>query len=135
MFLEAVLWIARTGSPWRDLPAIFGKSNTVFPRYRYWLKADVSRRFSKRCLTTRTWNTPWSTPPSSRSMSECLSLTINVRYATASTQEGASEPGYRQVQRRFDDENSGAHRCAGNRVRLVLLPGQLHGKDRRRATR
>ncbi len=44
MFLEAVLWIARTGSPWRDLPAIFGKSNTVFVRYRYWLKADVFKR-------------------------------------------------------------------------------------------
>jgi transposase len=41
MFLEAILWIARTGSPWRDLPAAFGNWNTVFKRYRDWLKADV----------------------------------------------------------------------------------------------
>lgn len=41
MFLEAVLWIARTGSAWRDLPPIFGNWNTVFKRYRDWLKADV----------------------------------------------------------------------------------------------
>jgi transposase len=43
-FLEAVLWIARTGSPWRDLPVVFGKWNTVFRRYRDWVKADVFQR-------------------------------------------------------------------------------------------
>ena len=41
LFLEAVLWIARTGSPWRDLPEVFGNWNTVFKRFRHWVKADV----------------------------------------------------------------------------------------------
>ena len=40
-FLEAVLHLQRTGSPWRDLPAQFGKWNTVFKRYSDWVKADV----------------------------------------------------------------------------------------------
>ena len=44
LFVEAVLWIARTGSPWRDLPASFGKWNTVFKRYSDWVDADVFRR-------------------------------------------------------------------------------------------
>jgi len=44
LFLEAVLWIARTGSPWRDLPPEFGKWNTVFKRFRDWGKADVFKR-------------------------------------------------------------------------------------------
>ncbi len=30
MFVEGVLWIVRTGSPWRDLHEAFGDWNTVF---------------------------------------------------------------------------------------------------------
>src|SRR3546814_11206521 len=48
-FVEAVLWIARTGSPWRDLPAFFGNSHTVFKRYRAWVKADVFVRLFEAC--------------------------------------------------------------------------------------
>lgn len=44
LFIEAVLWIARTGSPWRDLPGSFGKWNTIFKRYSDWIKADVFKR-------------------------------------------------------------------------------------------
>jgi len=32
LFLEAVLWRVRTGSPWRDLPETFG--NEVLSRHR-----------------------------------------------------------------------------------------------------
>src|SRR3954464_2770669 len=44
LFVEAVLWIVRTGSPWRDLPPLFGHWNSVFTRFRDWVKADVWQR-------------------------------------------------------------------------------------------
>ena len=41
LFLEAVLWRARTGSPWRDLPEEFGNWNSVFKRFRRWARKGV----------------------------------------------------------------------------------------------
>lgn len=41
LFVEAVLWIARTGSPWRDLPEEFGPWHRVYVRYSRWGKKGV----------------------------------------------------------------------------------------------
>ena len=44
MFLEAVLWAARVGGPWRDLPEAFGNWNSVFQRFRRWVLKGVFER-------------------------------------------------------------------------------------------
>ena len=47
LFVEAILWIVRTGAPWRDLPELFGFWNTVFRRFRRWAKNGVFDRIFK----------------------------------------------------------------------------------------
>jgi transposase len=41
LFVEAVLWIVRTGAPWRDLPVCFGCWNSAFRRFRRWSRKGV----------------------------------------------------------------------------------------------
>ena len=44
LFVEGVLWIVRTGSPWRDLPDVFGEWNSVFRRFSRWSRKGVWHR-------------------------------------------------------------------------------------------
>lgn len=43
-FVDAVLWITRTGAPWRELPESFVAWNSVFQRYNRWSNAGVWER-------------------------------------------------------------------------------------------
>jgi len=39
--LSAILYVLRTGVPWRDLPACFGPWSSVYTRYRRWCDAGL----------------------------------------------------------------------------------------------
>ena len=43
-FINAVLWIAKTGAPWRDLPERFGNWNSVWRRFDRWARKGVWKR-------------------------------------------------------------------------------------------
>src|SRR5215510_9743733 len=63
LFVDAVIWMARTGTPWRDLSPFFGKWNSVWKRFRRWAKAGVwerilgcARRRSRFRIDHHRWN-------------------------------------------------------------------------------
>ena len=48
MFIEAVLYLARTGTPWRDLPEDFGHWDAVYNRFRRWEARGIWRQLWER---------------------------------------------------------------------------------------
>jgi transposase len=42
--LEAMLWILRTGAPWRDLPIEYGAWQSVYTRFSRWSAQGVLQR-------------------------------------------------------------------------------------------
>ncbi len=39
--VNGILWVLRTGAPWRDLPSRYGNWNSVFVRFTRWSKLGV----------------------------------------------------------------------------------------------
>jgi transposase len=44
LFINAVLWIGKTGAPWRDLPERFGPWGSVWKRFDRWGAKGVWKR-------------------------------------------------------------------------------------------
>jgi len=40
-FVNGILWILRTGAPWRDLPEHYGKWQSVATRFYRWQKGGI----------------------------------------------------------------------------------------------
>ena len=51
--LEAMLWILRTGAPWRDLPDEYGPWESVYTRFSRWSRKGVLQRVFDRLAEDR----------------------------------------------------------------------------------
>lgn len=39
--LSGIVWVLRTGAPWRDMPERYGKWTTIYSRFQRWRKSGV----------------------------------------------------------------------------------------------
>lgn len=114
LFVEAVLWIARTGSPWRDLPPLFGKWNTMFKRFRDWVKADVQAAVRRRVRRSR-----HGIRHGGRPLRQGSPSWPGRKKGTESQAIGHSRGGLTTKTLAMTD-------ALGHLVRFVLLPGHRH---------
>lgn len=55
LFVNAVIWIARSGAPWRDLPERYGKWNSVWRRFRRWSQSDIWKKVFSELTIDADW--------------------------------------------------------------------------------
>ena len=62
--LSAILWVLRTGAPWRDLPERLGPWSTAWSRFRRWTVAGVWQRILEALqrAADREGRLDWRTP-------------------------------------------------------------------------
>ncbi len=114
-FINAILWIAKTGAPWRDLPERFGNWNSVFQRFNRWCKAGVFQRIMEKLQD----------PDLGVLM---LDSTIIRAHQHAAGAEGSSSEAEALGRSRggFSTKIHVACDGLGKPVKIILTPGQDH---------
>lgn len=100
LFINAIMYVAKCGIPWRDLPERFGNWNTVYVRFRRWAKAGVWQRILKE-LTDKEFKAV---------LIDSTIVRVHRHGAGALKKQGWKQPGHRQIKRRPDNQGSFEHR-------------------------
>ena len=107
LFIDAVLWIAKTGSPWRDLPVHLGAWAQVYQRFARWSEQG---HFKALFLA-------FQEPDHEQLMVD--STSCKAHQASAGAQKKWTSSDWR-LSRRIEHQNSCGMRCPGQSFALQV---------------
>jgi transposase len=116
LFVEAVLWRYRSGSPWRDLPERFGDFRVVHTRFSRWSKTGV-------------WKRVFETLAEEADNEYAMIDSTIVRAHQHSAGAKKSSPDKEAIGRSHGGPSTKIHATAdalGNPTGFFLTPGQAH---------
>ncbi|MFD1127655.1 IS5 family transposase [Paenibacillus provencensis] len=99
--LNGMLWVIRSGVPWRDLPEYYGSWSSVHSRFRRWEKTGIFDRMLE----------VLSTEPDSESVMIDASIVRAHQYGAGA--KGGSNSSDRTISRRLNLQDSRGCGCSG----------------------
>ncbi|MBB1493401.1 IS5 family transposase [Paracoccus sp. MC1854] len=115
LVLDGIFWIARTGSPWRDLPEEFGKWFSVYRQFRRWTLAGL-------------WEQIMDALNESKAVPDALqmidSTVVRAHHQAAGGKRGTPRQGFGRSRGGFTTKIHLRVNSAGLPMRIEITPGQ-----------
>ena len=120
-FIEAVMWMGRTGAPRRSLPRVYGRWSGVHQRFRRWAKAEIWQMLFNTLVIDA--DTEWL----------IIDITTIRAHQNAAGAKGAQAQALGRCRGGFTTPLHAVCDALGNPLRFIVTGGERHDSTQAQA--